>query len=479
MVTLDIPLDIPLGPALTEQQAREIFAQGEEAVVFALLALAKRAADAKLAHPASDSNSPSAPSGMKPTHLKPNTSADKKGKKGKKPGRKKGHPGSRRPMPPPDRVDAREEHRAKCCPDCSGPLNRCDDTRSRYIEDIPKDIKPVVTEHVIHRDWCPRCQKKVEPPVPDALRGSPLGHRVLVLTAWLHYALGNTLSQIIDVLNFHLQFKLSRGGLIGAWYRLQRVLYPWYEQIQRQALGSATLHGDETGWRVNGKTHWLWCFATTRLTYFMIHRCRGSPALLEFFIIEFAGILVSDFWGAYNAVACAVRQTCLVHLLRDLKQVEKYKSTAHDWPAFAKTLRRLLGDAIRLWRRRAELSAETYASRRERVRQRLQALIATAWQNGEARRLIKRLRRHQHDLFTFLDHEGVPFDNNHAERAIRPAVIIRKNSYGNRSQAGADAQGVLMSIFRTLKQRGHDPLPTIVQALRTYVQTGELPPLPQ
>ncbi len=470
-----VTLDIPLGPALTEDQAREIFAAGEEAVVFALLRLAKLAAQAKSPNPASDSNSPSAPSGMKPTHLKPNAAG--KGKKRKKPGRKKGHAGARRGKP--GRIDAREEHRADCCPDCGGPLNRCEETRSRYIEDIPKDIQPVVTEHVIHRDWCPRCQKKIEPPVPDALRGSPLGHRVLTLSAWLHYSLGNTLSQIIDVLGFHLQFRLSRGGLMQMWYRLQAVLYPWYEQIQREALNAAVLHADETGWRVNGKTHWLWCFTEPRSTFYLIHRSRGHPALLEFFIAEFAGILVSDFWGAYNAVACALRQTCLVHLLRDLKHVEKYKSTAEDWPAFSKLLRRLLGDAIRLWRARAETPAESYASRRARLTERLEALIATPWKNREARRLIKRLRRHQHDLLTFLDHEGVPFDNNRAEREIRPAVIIRKNSYGNRSEAGADTQAVLMTIFRTLKQRGHEPMKTIVAALRTYVETGKLPPLPQ
>ena len=68
--------------------------------------------------------------------------------------------------------------------------------------------------------------------------------------------------------------------------------------------------------------------------------------------------------------------------------------------------------------------------------------------------------------------------NNAAERAVRPAVIIRKNSYGNRSQRGADAQAVLMSIYRTLKQRGHDPLKTISTALAEYLTTGTLPSLP-
>ncbi len=73
----------------------------------------------------------------------------------------------------------------------------------------------------------------------------------------------------------------------------------------------------------------------------------------------------------------------------------------------------------------------------------------------------------------------MPFDNNLAERAIRPAVILRKNSQSNHSEHGAVTQAVLMSIYRTLKLRGLDPTKTIPAALRTYLQTGPLPPLPQ
>jgi len=450
---------------LTEEQARELFRQGEEAVVFALLELTK-----KLAESRSPSVRPSTPSGMIPVYEKPT-----KGKRGKKPGAKKGHRASGRSIP--QRIDWQAEHRADNCPDCGSRLKRCAETRTRYIEDIP-DLQPEVTEHTIHRDWCPRCKKKVEPPVVDALPGSRLGNRVLVLSAWLHYALGNTLSQIVEVFNFHLQMKISAGGLIDMWYRLQAILFAWYEEIQTQALNSAVLHADETGWRVNGKTHWLWCFCTKDLTYYMIDRARGSPALCKFFIEEFAGTLVSDFWGAYNAVECALRQTCLVHLLRELEHTERYKSPGKNWPPFAKKLRRLMGDAIRLWRRKAETPPQEYASRRARLTTRLQSLIDTDWDNVHAKRLIKRLRRHQNDLFTFLDQEDVPFDNNHAERSIRPAVIIRKNSYGNRSQRGADCQAVLMSVFRTLKQRGHDPIRTVVSALENYLLTGQLPSLP-
>ena len=464
-------LDVLRQGTLTEEQARTIYQQGREAVIFALLELSKQLAEQRAAGAAQSHQTPSTPSGMKPPYLKP------PGKRRKRPpGAKPGHRGARRP--PPAHIDHRQEHRADRCPECGGRLQRCKETRTRYTEDIP-DIQPEVTEHVIHRDWCPKCQKQVEPPVAEALPGATLGNHVLALSAWLHYALGNTLSQIVEVFNFHLQMKITHGGLVQMWQRLQTILYAWYEQIQREALHSAVLHGDESGWRVDGKTHWLWCFTTRNLTFYMINRSRGSPALMKFFVEEFAGTLVTDFWGAYNAVVCALRQTCLVHLLRELEHTEKYKSPGEHWPAFAKKLRRLLGDAIRLWRERAERPEASCASRRDRLATRLQELLDAPWQDRHAKRLIKRLRRHQNDLFTFLDQPDVPFDNNAAERGIRPAVIIRKNSYGNRSERGADCQAVLMSIFRTLKQRGHDPIRTIVAALAHYITTRQLPPLPE
>jgi len=461
-------LPVALGPDLTAEQVREIFALGEESVVFAMLELAAQLRRSEGLQ--ASLSSPATPSGAKPVHQKPATS-----KRAKKPGRKPGHPGSRRAAP--ERIDEYQDHRAACCPHCQHALQRCQETRTRFTEDIPAGIEPVVTEHTIHRDYCPQCKKQVEPRVPDALPGGQIGNRVLTLSSWLHYGLGNTLSQIVEVFNHHLQFKLTPGGLMQQWYRLQEILFPWYEQLQAEALQSAVLHADETGWRVNGKGHWLWCFTTPRLTYYLIDRQRGRAVVARFFRQEFAGVLVTDFWSAYNAVACGARQTCIPHLLRDLEHVEKYKHPSPQWPVFAKKLRRLLGDAMRL-KRRSEVPAIEFPSRRERLLERLDELIATPWEDKQARRLIKRFKRHREHLLTFLDYADVPYDNNAGERAIRPAVIIRKNSYCNRSQRGADTQAVLMSIYRTLKQRGHDPLATITNALRQYLQTGKLLPLP-
>jgi transposase len=466
--TLDMAsLQALLDPQLTAEQAARIFQQGQEAVVFALLTLAKQLTETQAAAAATD---PSAPSGQIPPYAKPAAKGRAKPK-----GARPGHPGHRRPSP---RIDRREGHTLTSCPKCNGPVRPCRSSRTRVIEDIPEDITPVVTEHTIQRYWCPHCRDTVEPIVADALPGSTIGLRVVVLSAWLHYVLGTTLAQIIDVFNFHLQFKLSAGGLISMWHRLREVLFAWCLEIQTQALQSAVLHADETGWRVNGKTHWLWCFTSTDVTYYMIDRSRGSPALKRFFKNAFAGVLVTDFWGAYNAVVCAHKQKCLPHLLRDIKRTQHYHKPGGDWPAFSKQLKRLIRDSIRLSKRRQELSKERFASRRQRLEGRLHDLLAQPWEQRHARRLVKRLRRHEAELFTFLDHPDVPSDNNHAERQVRPAVIMRKNSYANGSDIGAETQSVLMSVFRTLKQRGHNPVSAVLDAVRVYLRTGQLPPLP-
>src|SRR4051794_27463026 len=211
----------------------------------------------------------------------------------------------------------------------------------------------------------------------------------------------------------------------------------------------------------------------------MIDRSRGSPALKKFFKKEFAGVLVTDFWSAYNAVVAAQKQKCLPHLLRDIKRTQHYHTPGGDWPVFSKQLRRLIRDSLRLSKRRRELPAERFTSRRGRLEDRLRALLAQPWEERHARRLAKRLRRHASELFTFLDDPEVPSDNNHGERQIRPAVLVHKNSYANGSEDGAETQAVLMSVFRTLKQRGRNPVSTTREAVRTYLQTGKGPPLPE
>jgi transposase len=449
---------------LSDAQAASLAAAGPEAVRWALLA-----ANARIGQLQSPAPSPSTPSGMVPVYQKPAV----KGRK-RKPGAKKGHKGSRRQTPP--KIDAHVEHRLDVCPCCGGELQRCHRERQRIIEDIPKQITPVVTEHTIHRDYCPACKKHVEPVVPDAMPNATLGHHVVALSSWFHYGLGVTVGQVRDILASHLHTDISAGGLLDGWGRLAEVMFPWYEQIAQEALAGAVLHADETGWRVDGLGYWLWCFCNHRCCYYLIDRSRGSPALQKFFTEAYQGTLVTDFWAAYDAVYVGDNQKCLPHLLRELLKVDEHNQSP-QWQAFSKQLRRLLRDGLRL-RKRPDFTVERYASRIKLINRRMWKLADARYHDADVVRLANRIGKYRDQLFTFLDTPGVPPDNNHGERMIRPAVIIRKNSLCNRSERGAATQAILMSIYRTLKLRGHDPTETIAKALRTFLQTGTLPALP-
>ena len=201
-----------------------------------------------------------------------------------------------------------------------------------------------------------------------------------------------------------------------------------------------------------------------------------NARLQKFFTEAFKGVLITDFRAAYDSVDAADRQKCLPHLLRELEKVDLRNDSA-EWQAFAKKLRRLLRDGIRL-RKRTDFVPGKFQTRVDRLNARLAKLAGEEPIDGDTRRLTKRLRKYAEFLFTFLDYPNVPHDNNFGERQIRPAVILRKNSQSNRSDRGAATQAVLMSVYRTLKLRGLNPTQTIAHALNTYLTTAQLPPLP-
>jgi hypothetical protein len=459
-LTIDQIIAAALRGEIDEDAAARVFELGREATIAVLLAVVQGKAKAA---------GPHTPSGSVPVYQKAAASTRRK-----KPGAKVGHEGSRRQTPPPTQTV--DHAPLSVCPDCGDPVQPAKRTRVRIIQDITPQTKVETTEHRLPRSWCGTCKKEVEPKVPDAFPGATLGNRLVVFTAWLHYMLGITMGHIGEILGGHLNTTISAGGLTSAWFRTAAVLEAWYEQIAEQARQSAVLHADETGWRVNGVTHWLWCFCNPDSCYYLIDPGRGRDVAQRFFKEEFQGTLVCDFLAVYDELDVADFQRCLAHLLREICDVDD-RVQSEGWLAFSKPCKRLIGDGLRL-RALPDFTKEKYESRITRLNQRLVELAGAEYSDPDATRLAKRLFKHQDSILTFLDTPGVDPTNNRAERMIRPAVIARKNIQGNRSEQGAATQAVLMSVFRTLKLRGHDPLPTLEHALRAYNATGTLPPLP-
>ena len=152
-------------------------------------------------------------------------------------------------------------------------------------------------------------------------------------------------------------------------------------------------------------------------------------------------------------------------------------NSSEDWQAFSKKAKRLFGDALRLYHREG-YEPQLFQSRIDRLYERLVDLMLIQSADKDVKRIANRLEKYWDELLVFLVHPEVPPTNNHGEREIRPAVVMRKMIQGNQSESGAKTQSILMTVFRTLKRRGYNPVTAVVDALKTTIRTGLLPPLP-
>jgi hypothetical protein len=151
-----------------------------------------------------------------------------------------------------------------------------------------------------------------------------------------------------------------------------------------------------------------------------------------------------------------------------MAKVDKNNLSA-DWKAFRKKLSRILKDAIRLAEKKKLKKTENHDRLKNKLAQRLNQLLAASCNDKDAKRLTKRLKRHQKELFTFLDYEGVSPYNNHAEQQMRKPVLTRKVSQQNRSEQGAKTQAILMSLFRSAELQGQNPIETIFETAQYLI----------
>jgi hypothetical protein len=403
---------------------------------------------------------PTRPSGMTPVYEKGSAK-----KRRRKPGQKKGHPGIARPKPAI--IHHYNEHTLDHCPECQKYLGSPVKSYKRYTEDIPP-VEPEVTEHTVHGYWCSCCKKIVYGKVTDALPHAALGLRVVVFTAWLHYLCGLSVNHIVSMLRVFANFRVSPGGLTQAWQNLSITLKPLYDEIGKNIRDSAVLNADETGWRLNGITYWLWCFATKKICYYTINKSRGSPVIKRVLGKIFKGILICDFWGAYNKICTMATQRCFFHLFTELNKTDKHHQSL-EWRIFRKKLYRLLQDAVRLSVRKEQLTKDIFQRRKQMLYNRLEELIDASWKDKHALRLKKRLNRHRHELFTFLEFDGVSPYNNHAEQQMRKPVNTRKISYQNRSGQGAETHAILMSLFRSAELQQLNPVEWVYSQTQTII----------
>lgn len=357
-------------------------------------------------------------------------------KKHQPPGRKNGHEGKSRKKPL--HIDARVELDQTTCPKCGGHLSKDPtDEYARVVEDIVP-ARLVATEYVIKRRYCKKCGKQVSPAIPNVIGGGSnerFGLRLMLLIVSLKL-LGLSYAKIGSLFELLFNLDVTEAAIEHSVSKVAEAFGPVYDQLVSDIRREKSLHGDETSWRIKGKNHWLWAFVGKWSVVYEIANSRGRDVPLEILGSDYQGTVISDSWPAWNYVGKR-HQRCLQHYRRDIDDTLTYKSPGIEFLPFAKKLKRILNDAIKIGRR-AKKSDRLRA--KKRFEKRLEKLVQEYSSIGErnCKRFIKRLKREKEMLFTFLEEKGVDWNNNTAERAIRPSVVIRKITYGNQSTNGAD-----------------------------------------
>lgn len=388
----------------------------------------------------------------------------------RRPGRKAGHPPSHRPAPPPEQIDRTVEVPLPGdCPECHAPLADAPTTvHDQYQIDLPEP-RPVITHFRIPVARCPACFRRVQGRHPeqtsDALGAAAVqyGPRLLGFAADLKHRLGVSYRKCSSVLLTLTGLVVASAALVRSGHRLRRLAMPSYDALVEAARRSEVQHVDETGWKIGGRSAWLWVFADEHATLYRIRWSRGHEVVVEVLGEDYPGVLVSDCFLAYDPLNFT-KSKCSAHLLKRCSEIEQSKSRGAV--RFSRRVAALLRRAMALKRRRGSMSAHGYAVLRGKVHAELDRLLAGTYTDPDNARLAKLLRKHRGSVLGFLDHDGVDATNNLAEREVRPAVIARKLSAGNRTEAGAETHAVLASVLRTCCRQGRGILEALTALLR-------------
>jgi len=384
----------------------------------------------------------------------------------KRPGRKAGHSPAHRSRP--EQVQrVLEAELPTGCPFCGGELTN-HRVEEQFVIDIPP-VEPTVTQFNVHIADCASCGKRVQgrhaEQISDALGAAAvqLGPRVLGLAAELKHGMGVPYRKLERIFSVGYGLEVSPGGLARGGQRLARQSKPTYQQLIQVLRESAVVNADETSWKIGGEKAWLWVFTNADVTVYTIDPTRAHEVAERVLGEAFDGVLGCDCFPAYDPLAYR-QQKCLGHLLRHCSRIAFLES--EEAVAFSQEVARLLRRAIQLKERKTALSAHGYRVARGQLEAALDRLAARQVNDPEAAKLVKLLTKQRSHLLTFLYVDEVDATNNIAERRIRPAVIVRKISAGNRSDQGSDTHAMLTSIIQTCRQQNQDFLEVTAELLR-------------
>lgn len=400
-------------------------------------------------------------------------------KSGLRPGGQHGHPGNT--LSPVDKPDFTVLHRLRRCPcGCGAGLRRQPVLRieKRQVFDLPPKML-LVTEHHVEVKLCPNTGREVSAAFPAGVNApAQYGRRLSGCLVYLRTQQLIPLDRISQLCADLFGIPLSEATVQAAIAAAYNALAGFEIRVADLIVQAPIAHPDETGLRVAGSLHWLHVVSTKTLTWYGVHKKRGSDAITHFNILpRFTGRLIHDCLSAYFDLKC-LHGLCNAHLLRELTFLHE---VLHQ-----KWAERMLALLLRMHRSVAACKARAgpfAAPHRAAWTRKYQAILRQGFaenpeprpppgprprgrpKHTKAQNLLLRLRQHDSSVLAFLNDSRVPFTNNLAERDLRMMKVQQKISGAFRTLDGARMFARIRAYLSTSRKNQRDVFQDIVAAL--------------
>jgi transposase len=401
---------------------------------------------------------------------------------GRRRGGQPGHRGACRALLPVEQADAVVTVVPAGCRHCGQPFpettprSRARVWRHQVVELLPLAVR--VTEYQMAVRRCVACGQRTRAALPPGVPRGPFGVRLTAVIALLSGRYRLSRREVRQLLQDLWQVRVSLGAVVRQEQVQSTALAPVVEEAQTVVQEAAVVNMDETGWRQERQRAWLWTVATATLTVFRIDRTRSGAAVEALLGPDFRGVVGSDRWSAYQRFPAERRALCHAHLKRDFQSLVDRGGEAEPVGRWGLAeIERLFA----LWRcfRTGEFDRQELRRRLVPLQARLGRLLRRGQENPDrkAAGLCRELTKWWAALWTFARVEGVEPTNNVSERALRPAVLWRKGSFGSDSAAGSWFAERLLTVVASCRQQGRPLLAFLVAAGEAALHSTAAPSL--
>lgn len=341
------------------------------------------------------------------------------------------------------------EDKPSFCPRCGKSQFWTYRGKSHVVFDLKftrRGIKRWAIRYQYNMYRCSGCRKEMTIYARDSKYGPNLRAYIIYLLIEMRLSHQQAVEHVATVFNVHIL--TTKASEIKS--TMAKKYEPTYRMILEQIVSGPLVHADETKGVVYGGGHYVWIFANMTSVAYVYSASRDASVLTNV-LAEFKGVLVSDFYGGYDAMPCR-QQKCLIHLMRDINEdILKHpfnEELTFVAKRFGALLREIVATIDEYGLKKRHLGKHKRSA--ERFLNDVAAMQCTTEASSS---LQKRINKNRDRLFTFLDYDNVPWNNNNAEHAVRAFTRLR-NVMVTSTPKGTTEYCVLLSVQQTLRCRG-------------------------